>query len=158
MLLPDRARRSRAGTPFGSCAGRAVGCDLIAVSTISAQAADTTIASRNAKVDGMQRHWLAAGPRLSLILLHGYAETSRMLRPIIPLLAKKFAITAPDLADIGDSAIPESGIDRLTSAKRVHAPARSLGGEKARVVGHDIGFMVACAYASQFHAETRNWC
>ena len=74
-------------------------------------------------------------PRLSLILLHGYAETSRMLRPIIPLLAKKFAITAPDLADIGDSAIPESGIDRLTSAKRVHAPARSLGGDKRESSG-----------------------
>ena len=91
-----------------------------------------------------------------MILLPGHAETSRMLRPVIPLLAKKFAIVAPDVADIGDSAISESGIDMLTSAKRVHAPVRSLGVEKARVVGHDIGFMAACAYASQFPAETRS--
>ena len=105
----------------------------------------------------MQRHYLAAGPWLSVILLHGYAETLRMWRPIIPLAAKKFAVIAPDLPDIGDSAIPESGIDMLTSAKRVHAPVRSLGAEKARVVGHDIGFTVACAHASQFPAETRSW-
>ena len=136
------------------CAVRALFCVLIAASTISTQAADETIASRNAQVDGMQLHYLAAGHRQAVILLHGYAETSRMWRPIIPLLAKKFAIIAPDLPGIGDSAIPESGIDMLTSAKRVHALVRSLGIEKARVVGHDIGLMVAYAYAAQFPAET----
>src|SRR5713101_1546790 len=41
-----------------------------------------------------------------------------------------------------------------TSAVRIHALARSLGVEKARVVGHDIGLMVAYAYAAQFPAET----
>jgi len=133
---------------------RALFCVLIAASTISTQAADETIASRNAQVDGMQLHYLAAGHGPAVILLHGYAETSRMCRPIIPLLAKKFAIIAPDLPGIGDSAIPQSGIDMLTSAKRVHALVRSLGIEKARVVGHDIGLMIAYAYAAQFPAET----
>jgi len=61
-----------------------------------------------------------------MILLPGHAETSRMLRPVIPLLPMKFAIVAPDLADIGDSAISESGIDMLTSTKRVHTPVRSF--------------------------------
>ena len=37
---------------------------------------------------------------------------------------------------------------------RIHTLARSLGIEKARVVGHDIGLMVAYAYATQFPAET----
>ena len=40
------------------------------------------------------------------------------------------------------------------SASRIHMLARSLGVEKARVVGHDIGLMVAYAYAAQFPAET----
>src|SRR3989454_2616283 len=40
------------------------------------------------------------------------------------------------------------------AAIRIHALARSLGVEKARVVGHDIGLMVAYAYAAQFPAET----
>src|SRR6202044_1954197 len=39
-------------------------------------------------------------------------------------------------------------------AIRIHALAKSLGIEKARVVGHDIGLMVAYAYAAQFPGET----
>ena len=41
-----------------------------------------------------------------------------------------------------------------SAATRIHALVRSLGVEKARVVGHDIGLMVAYAYAAQFPAET----
>src|SRR5260370_5701658 len=40
-----------------------------------------------------------------------------------------------------------------TAAIRIHALARSLGVQKARVVGHDIGLMVAYGYAAQFPAE-----
>jgi pimeloyl-ACP methyl ester carboxylesterase len=62
-------------------------------------------------------------------------------------------VIAPDLPGIGDSAIPVNGLDMKTSAIRVHALARSLGVEKARIVGHDIGLMVAYAYAALFPAE-----
>ena len=77
-----------------------------------------------------------------------------MWRPIIPLLAEKFTVIAPDLPGIGDSEIPADGLDMKTAAIRIHALAKSLGIEKARVVGHDIGLMVAYAYAAQFPAET----
>jgi pimeloyl-ACP methyl ester carboxylesterase len=77
-----------------------------------------------------------------------------MWRPIIPLLAAKFTVIAPDLPGIGDSAIPESGLDMKNAAIRIHTLVKSLGFEKARVVGHDIGLMVAYAYAAQFPAET----
>jgi pimeloyl-ACP methyl ester carboxylesterase len=85
--------------------------------------------------------------------LHGFAETSRMWRPIIPTLAEKFTVIAPDLPGIGDSSIPDK-IDMLEAAKKTHALARSLNIDKARVVGHDIGLMVAYAYAAQFPNET----
>ena len=114
---------------------------------------DKTIASRTAGIDGVQLHYLTAGHGPTVILLHGYAETSRMWRPIIRLLAEKFTVIAPDLPGIGDSAIPANGLDMKTSAIRIHALARSLGVEKARVVGHDIGVMVAYAYAALFPAE-----
>ena len=114
---------------------------------------DKTIASRTAGIDGVQLHYLTAGHGPTVILLHGYAETSRMWKPIIPLLAEKFTVIAPDLPGIGDSAIPANGLDMKTSAIRIHALARSLGVEKARVVGHDIGLMVAYAYAALFPAE-----
>jgi pimeloyl-ACP methyl ester carboxylesterase len=120
----------------------------------SAETSDKNIISRTAEVEGVQLHYLTAGHGPTVILLHGYAETSRMWKPIIPLLAERFTVIAPDLPGIGDSAIPASGLDMKTSAIRIHALARSLGVEKARVVGHDIGLMVAYAYAAQFPTET----
>jgi len=119
-----------------------------------ARAVDATISSKTAETDGIQLHYLTAGHGPAVILLHGYTQTSRMWRPIIPLLAEKFTVIAPDLPGIGDSQIPKDGLDMKTAAIRIHALAKSLGVEKARVVGHDIGLMVAYAYAAHFPAET----
>jgi pimeloyl-ACP methyl ester carboxylesterase len=113
-----------------------------------------TIASRTMTIESVKLHYLTAGQGPTLILLHGYTQTSRMWRPIIPLLAEKFTVIVPDLPGIGDSAIPTNGLDMKTAAIRIHALAKSLGIEKARVVGHDIGLMLAYAYAAQFPAET----
>jgi pimeloyl-ACP methyl ester carboxylesterase len=124
---------------------------LLAAVPMSAQ---TGIASRTAAVDGASLHYLTAGSGPAVVLLHGYAETSRMWRPIIPKLAERFTVIAPDLPGIGDSEIPASGLDMKTAAIRMHALVRSLGITKARVVGHDIGLMVAYAYAAQFPVET----
>ena len=77
-----------------------------------------------------------------------------MWTPLFPLLGDKFTLIAPDLPGIGDSSIPSDGLDMKTAAIRIHALAKSLGVEKARVVGHDIGLMVAYAYATQFPSET----
>jgi pimeloyl-ACP methyl ester carboxylesterase len=112
------------------------------------------IASHTVPIEGVKLHYLTAGHGPTLILLHGYTQTSRMWRPIIPPLAEKFTVIAPDLPGIGDSAIPKDGLDMKTAAIRIHALAKSLGIEKARVVGHDIGLMVAYAYAAQFPTET----
>jgi pimeloyl-ACP methyl ester carboxylesterase len=114
---------------------------------------DKTIVSRTSEVDGVKLHYLTAGQGSALILLHGYAETSLMWRPIMPLLAERSTVIAPDLPGIGDSAIPADGLDMKTAALRIHTLARSLGVQKAEVVGHDIGLMVAYAYAALFPAE-----
>src|SRR5438105_13812942 len=121
----------------------------VAFSTANAQ----TIASRTADVDGVKLHYFTAGHGPTVILLHGYAETSLMWKPIMPLLAQRFTVIAPDLPGIGGSAIPASGLDMKSAAIRIHDLARSLGVAKARVVGHDIGLMVAYAYAAQFPNE-----
>ena len=120
---------------------------------LSSVHAAEAIASRDARVDNVQLHYLTAGHGPAVILLHGFAETSRMWRPLIPLLAEKFTVIAPDLPGIGDSSIPEK-TDMVEAARQIHDLARSLQIEKARVVGHDIGLMVAYAYATQFPAET----
>jgi len=113
-----------------------------------------SITARDAKVDTVQLHYLTAGEGPAVLLLHGYAETSRMWRPLIPKLAEKFTVIAPDLPGIGDSSIPSDKIDMISSAERIHSLMRSLGVGKARVVGHDIGLMVAYAYAAKFPDET----
>jgi len=118
-----------------------------------ARAQESGIASRTAEVDGLKLHYLTAGKGPAVILLHGYTQTSRMWRPLIPQLAGKFLVVAPDLPGIGDSEIPKDGLDMKTAAIRIHALAKSLGITKARVVGHDIGLMVAYAYAAQFPTE-----
>jgi pimeloyl-ACP methyl ester carboxylesterase len=112
-----------------------------------------TIVSRTAEIDGAKLHYMTAGQGTPLILLHGYAETSLMWKPIIPALAQRFTVIAPDLPGIGDSDIPADGLDMKRAATRIHDLARSLGIEHAEVVGHDIGLMVAYAYAAQFPAE-----
>jgi pimeloyl-ACP methyl ester carboxylesterase len=117
-------------------------------------AAPAAIASHIASIDGAQIHYLTAGHGPAVLLLHGYTQTSRMWRPIIPLLAEKFTVIAPDLPGIGESSIPADKIDMITAAKQIHDLVRSLKIDKARVVGHDIGLMVAYAYAAQFPAET----
>ena len=114
---------------------------------------DKTIASRTAEINGVKLHYLTAGHGTPLILLHGYAETSLMWKPIIPLLAERFTVIAPDLPGIGDSDIPADGLDMKSAAIRIHDLAKSLGVQKAEVVGHDIGLMVAYAYAAQFPTE-----
>ena len=121
---------------------------------IAAATGQRGIQSRDGLVDGVKLHYLTAGKGPVVILLHGYTQTSRMWRPIIPLLAQKFTVIAPDLPGIGDSDIPSNGLDMKNAAIRIHALSKSLGVQKARVVGHDIGLMVAYAYAAQFPAET----
>src|SRR5258708_38123828 len=85
-----------------------------------AQALDDIIASRTAEIDGAKLHYMTAGHGTALVLLHGYAETSLMWRPIIPALAEHFTIIAPDLPGIGDSDIPPDGLDMKSAAIRIH--------------------------------------
>ena len=122
-------------------------------SATEAIAETASIESRTADVDGLKVHYLIAGQGPAIILLHGYAETSRMWRPLMPRLAQSSTVIAPDLPGIGDSSIPANGMDMTRAANVIHGLARSLGIPNSRVVGHDIGLMVAYAYAAQFPTE-----
>jgi pimeloyl-ACP methyl ester carboxylesterase len=109
--------------------------------------------AKDANIDGLKLHYTVGGHGPTVILLHGFAETSRMWTPILGVLGEKFMVIAPDLPGIGNSSIPSNGINMKDAAISIHSLVRSLGIQKARVVGHDIGLMVAYAYAAQFPAE-----
>ena len=132
----------------------AVGAATFLSASLGAAApADSAIAARSGTGGGVQIHYLEAGKGPAILLLHGYAETSRMWRPLILRLAPKFRVLAPDLPGIGESAIPSDGLDMKSAAVRIRELVRSLGVERARVVGHDIGLMAAYAYAALYPAE-----
>jgi pimeloyl-ACP methyl ester carboxylesterase len=128
---------------------------LLLCTAMSASAwAAEPVAAREAEVQGVKLHYLTSGHGAPLLLLHGYAETSLMWRPLMPSFTERFTVIAPDLPGIGDSAIPADGLDMKAAAVRIHALMSSLGFQKAEVVGHDIGLMVAYAYAAMYPAET----
>src|SRR5271154_5640168 len=85
-----------------------------------------SIAVRTATVDGLKLQYLTAGHGPAVVLLHGYAETSRMWRPLIPRLAAHFTVIAPDLPGIGGSDIPTDGLDMTRAGTRIHALVSEL--------------------------------
>ena len=124
-----------------------------AVSATPASARRRKIESRFAEVNGLSMHYLIAGSGGSpVILLHGYAQNSHMWRPLMKELGRTHLVIAPDLRGFGDTTKAESGYEKKTMAQDIHALANALGIEKAGVAGHDIGLMVAYAYAAQYPA------
>jgi len=115
--------------------------------------AQNRIEDRFANVNGISLHYLVAGKGDPVILLHGYAQNSHMWRPLILQLAKTHTVIAPDLRGFGQSSKPMTGYDKKTMAQDIHALAQSLGYQHEVVVGHDIGLMVAYAYAAQYPKE-----
>lgn len=90
--------------------------------------------------------WGGSGP--VVLLVHGYAENSDSWAPLAADLMKDYTVVVPDLRGIGRSSKPAEGYDKKTQAKDMRAVVTSLGFDKTFVVAHDIGNMVAYAYAA----------
>ena len=120
----------------------------------AAGAASPGFSDRFAEVNGTRLHYIIGGKGSPVVLLHGFAETGHMWLPIMPLLVQHHTVIVPDLRGAGDSAKPESGYDKKTMAVDIHEMTSSLGFDRVSIVGHDIGLMVAYAYAAQFPQAT----
>ena len=140
---------------YASAVHAIVLCAVMLFGAMKVHAADfgPGFKTRPIAVDGVTLSVTVGGNGPPVLLLHGYAESSRMWKPLAKELAPNFTVIAPDLPGIGDSSIPKTGLDMKTSAERVHAAVKSLGYTKVRVVGHDIGLMVAYAYAAMYPQE-----
>ncbi len=114
---------------------------------------DPVIESRFAEANGIRVHYLCAGSGRPVLLLHGYAQTSHMWRPLIRALAGSHTVIAPDLRGFGQTDKPPAGYDKVTLAEDIHALMAGLGYGRIGVVGHDIGLMVAYAYAARHPDE-----
>ena len=104
-------------------------------------------------VNGVRLSYRVGGQGSGVVLLHGYAETGHMWLPLMPLLAADHTVIVPDLRGAGNSERPQGGYDKRTMGKDIRELVRAIGFENVSVVGHDIGLMVAYAYAAQYAAE-----
>ncbi len=132
-----------------------LGCLAVLIAASPLRAADfgAGFKSQSVPVDGGTLSVTVGGSGPPVVLIHGYAESSRMWKPLAKVLLPRFTVIAPDLPGIGASSIPKTGLDMKTSAERVHAAVNALGFKKVKVVGHDIGLMVAYAYAAMYPQE-----
>jgi pimeloyl-ACP methyl ester carboxylesterase len=111
--------------------------------------------AHSAVVNDVRLHFRIGGSGPPVMLLHGFAETGHMWDPLLPLLAPRHTVVVPDLRGAGASDKPLHGYDKTTMAEDMYALARSLGvTENLTIVGHDIGLMVAYAYAARHPEET----
>jgi pimeloyl-ACP methyl ester carboxylesterase len=88
-----------------------------------------------------------------IVLLHGWPQTSRAWRHVVPLLGSGFDVIVPDLPGFGYTSKPESGFDKKTISRRVRDFVAALGLSRIALAGHDLGGHVAYAYAAQWPNE-----
>ncbi|MBV9301571.1 MAG: alpha/beta hydrolase [Acidobacteriaceae bacterium] len=102
-----------------------------------------------ASPEGAEVFVRSSGSGPAVVLLHGYAETSDSWAPLAAELVKSYTVIVPDLRGIGRSSRPSGGYDKKTQALDIRAVVTALGQDRTSVVSHDIGIMVAYAYAAR---------
>jgi pimeloyl-ACP methyl ester carboxylesterase len=105
-------------------------------------------------VDGVRLHYVRGGRPLGsapvMLLIHGFPQNWWSWHKVMPALGEQYTLAVPDLRGVGLSDRPQTGYDKSRLAADLHGLVQSLNAGPAHVVGHDIGGMVAYAYARQF--------
>lgn len=99
-------------------------------------------------------HVRVGGKGPAVVLIHGFGDTGDMWTPLAVELARDHTVVVPDLRGMGLSSHPAGGYDKKTQAGDVRAVLTKLGIDHAVIVGHDIGTMVAYAYAARYPDKT----
>lgn len=112
----------------------------------------TTVTHHHADLGDVLLHYITAGDGFPIVLLHGIPQTSHEWRYVIPHLAKKYKVIAPDLRGLGDSSHPTEGYDKKTMSNDIWRLMQSLNLPHFYLVGHDWGGPTAFSLAAQ-HPE-----
>jgi pimeloyl-ACP methyl ester carboxylesterase len=89
----------------------------------------------------------------TILLIHGFPQTSYQFRhTITPLSNAGYQVIAPDYRGAGQSSKPLTGYEKTQMAEDLYLLIQDHFGikEKIHVVGHDIGGMIAFAYAMRY--------
>jgi pimeloyl-ACP methyl ester carboxylesterase len=110
---------------------------------------------RHIEIHGHRVAYRACGEGPVIVLVHGMARSSATWRFVMPALAERFTVIAPDLTGHGDSDKPRGDYSLGAFASGVRDLLLALGHERATVVGHSLGGGVAMQFAYQFpdHCE-----
>ena len=114
----------------------------------------TSFRTQDIAVEGAKIHVRVGGKGPAVVLLHGFGDTGDMWAPLAADLAKDHTVVVPDLRGMGLSSIPDGGYDKKTQAGDIRAVLAALKIDHSVVIGHDIGTMVAFAYASRYPQQT----
>ncbi len=111
------------------------------------------ISHHTMQANGVKYHYVLSGSGPdTVVLLHGWSTTWYHWHRIIPKLAERYKVIAPDLRGLGLTERPYEGYDKRTVAEDIYQLIRQIGHERVYIVGHDIGGMVAFALAHE-HPE-----
>jgi len=97
--------------------------------------------------NGTTIHVRVGGKGPAVVLLHGYGDTGDMWIPLAADLMRDHTVIVPDLRGLGLSAVATAGFTKKNEAEDVAGVLDALHVRQADVVGHDIGNMVAFAFA-----------
>ncbi|WP_145664187.1 alpha/beta fold hydrolase [Bradyrhizobium stylosanthis] len=114
----------------------------------------STFKAKTIPANGAQIHVRVGGKGPAVILIHGFGDTGDMWAKLGADLARDHTVVVPDLRGMGLSDKPDKGYDKWGQAADMRAVLQSLGIDKAVVIGHDIGTMVAYAYAARYRDLT----
>ncbi|MBB3344594.1 alpha/beta hydrolase [Luteimonas sp. RC10] len=118
--------------------------------------AQSDIRDQTVQVGDQTVRYLSAGAGdHAIVLLHGWPQSADAFKPILPTLAKTYRVYAPDLSGVGGSTAPRQRWDKASLATDIKAFVDHLGLDDPLIVGHDIGGMVAYAYARQYPDAVR---
>jgi pimeloyl-ACP methyl ester carboxylesterase len=105
---------------------------------------------RHLRIHGHEVGYRIAGEGPALLLIHGLTGSSTTWREVMPALAERFTVVAPDLLGHGESAKPRGDYSLGAFASGARDLLVALGIERATVVGHSLGGGVAMQMAYQF--------
>ncbi|MBW0088413.1 alpha/beta hydrolase [Pseudonocardia sp. KRD-184] len=105
-------------------------------------------------VHGYRRAFRIAGSGPPLVLVHGIGDSSATWAPVLPALARRHLVIAPDLLGHGSSDKPRADYSVAAYANGVRDLLGVLGVERATLVGHSLGGGVAMQFAYQFPERT----
>ncbi|MEO6918803.1 MAG: alpha/beta hydrolase [Collimonas sp.] len=106
------------------------------------------------QTDGAILHVRVGGRGPAVVLIHGFGDTGDMWAPLATELARDHTVIVPDLRGMGLSSHPADGYDKKTQAADIRSVLAKLGVDHSAIVGHDIGTMVAYAYAARYSDKT----